>query len=75
MAKKLLRRKAVLERLPVGRTKLDDDFVYHDGGDPFIPGTDIPRLRWVHLGPRSVAADEDEVDALIEALRAHRDRT
>jgi hypothetical protein len=60
-------------RLPVGRTKFDSDYVFHEGGEEFVPGTRVPRLRLVHLGPRSVAGFEDELDALLEGLRAERD--
>jgi predicted DNA-binding transcriptional regulator AlpA len=72
MAKRLLRRKATWERLGIGRSKFDEGFVVRNG-QRFIPGTSIPRLRPVPLGGRAVAFDEDEVDALIEALRAFRD--
>jgi hypothetical protein len=72
---RLLRRCAVCGpqgKLPVGRTKFNDDFVYHEGGPEFIPGTRIPRLRAVRLGPRAIAFAEDEVEAVIEALRRER---
>jgi hypothetical protein len=76
MAKRLLRPKQIWGRqgpIPVGRTKFDEDYVHHEGGDEFIPGTNIPRLRLVRLGPRSVAAVEQEVEAVIEQLMAERD--
>ena len=38
-----------------------------------MPGTRIKRLKLVHIGPRAVAAFEDEVDDLVEGLRQHRD--
>jgi hypothetical protein len=71
--KRLLREKAIYGRdgrLPVGRTKFRKDFVLRDASEPFIPGTSIPRLRPVTLGTRCVAFDEQEVDAVIEALIA-----
>jgi hypothetical protein len=76
MSKRLLRPKQIYGRdgrIPVGRTKFNEDMVYRDGGEPNIPGTDVARLHLVRLGPRSVAAFEDEVDATVEALRRHRD--
>lgn len=72
---RLLRRNAVYGpqgKLPVGRTKFTDDYVYRDGGPEFISGTRIPRLRPVRLGPRAIAFAEDEVEAVIEALRLER---
>jgi hypothetical protein len=70
---RLLRPKEIYQRLGLGHTKVQTDYFFHQGGDPFIPGTRVRRLKLVHLGPRSVAALEDEVDALIEGLRQHRD--
>jgi hypothetical protein len=60
-------------RIPVGHTEFYKNYVYHPGGDEFIPGTNIPRLRLVALGKRSVGAFDDEVDQMVEALRALRD--
>jgi hypothetical protein len=60
-------------KIPVGHTKFFEDMVYHEGGDEFVPGTKIRRLRRVPLGERAIGFLEDEVDALIEGLRAHRD--
>jgi hypothetical protein len=59
--------------LPIGHTRFWKDFVYHPGGEEFIPGTEIPRLRLVQLGKRSVGAFADEVYGIIEALRTARD--
>ncbi len=75
MAVEMLRPKMARGRVAVGKTKFDEDFVDHGRhGETFIPGTTIRRLRPVRLGPRCIAFPSDEVDALIEALRAHRDR-
>jgi hypothetical protein len=60
-------------RLGIGRSKFYKDYVYKIGGEQFIPGTTVPRLKLVNLGERALAALDDEVDALIEALRAERD--
>jgi hypothetical protein len=59
--------------IPVGRTKFYEDFVEREGTSPFIPGTRIPRLRPVQLGPKAIAFPEDEIYAVTEALRAARD--
>lgn len=72
---RLLRPKHVYGRggkLDIGRTKFHEDYVHHAGGPANVPGTDIPRLHPIPLGPRSIAFAEDEIDAFIEALRAHR---
>jgi hypothetical protein len=70
----MLRLKRIYARLGVGKTKFDEDYRYHDDSDPFLPGTEIPRLKLAHIGKRAVAGFEDEVDALVEALRQHRDQ-
>jgi hypothetical protein len=61
--------------IPVGHTKFHEDYRYREGGEKFIPGTKIPRLRHVKLGERAVGFYEDEVVAVAEALRRHRDST
>lgn len=58
--------------IPVGKTKFYEDIVYHKGGDEFIPGTDIPRLRLANLGTRVRVGFEDEVSAIAEAVRKRR---
>jgi len=59
--------------IPVGKTKFYDDIVYREGGDEFIPGTKVRRLRLANIGEHLPVAFEDEVYALAEALRAERD--
>jgi predicted DNA-binding transcriptional regulator AlpA len=74
MAKQLLRPKAARERVGVKRTKFDADYVDHGReGERNIPGTDIPRVRPVPLGPRAIAFIEAEIDELIERLARRRD--
>jgi hypothetical protein len=74
MPKKLLRPKVARERVAVGKTHFEDNYVNHGGaGQECIPDTDIPRLRPIRLGIRCIAFPEDEVDALIEALARQRD--
>ena len=58
---------------PIGKTKFNADIVYHEGGEEFIPGTNIPRLRLMKLGGRITIGFADEVEAIVEALRAARD--
>jgi len=59
-------------RLGVGLSKFRD-FVDYGNGDAVIAGTDIRRLKPVPLGARAIGFLSDEVDSLVEALRAHRD--
>jgi hypothetical protein len=72
MNKRLVRRKECINRLGVGPTKFHSDIVARAGASEHIPGTDIPRLHMVHLGPRTSAAIEDELENVIESLRAAR---
>ena len=37
--------------------------------DPFIPGTDVPRLSLVYLGPKTPATTDDEVNRVIADLQ------
>jgi hypothetical protein len=60
-------------KLPVGKTFFYSNLVQHEGGDEFVPGTKVRRLRLVKLGKRAVAAFEEEVDELIAGLSAERD--
>lgn len=62
MAKRILRPKEIHKRLGVGKTKFWQDFIA------------TGRLKLVRLGPRSVGATEDQVDALIDEMVAERDR-
>jgi hypothetical protein len=59
--------------IPVGRTKFYQDVVYREGGDKFLPGTNIPRLHLASLSDRVRVGFEDEVNALAEAIRKERD--
>ncbi len=54
-----------------------EDYVHDEDGDPvqLIPGTNVPKLRLAHIGPRTVAGFDDEVAELIEALRRERDKS
>ena len=72
---KIERSRAVYGRLGVGKTTFDENYVDRDGSNSTIPGTDIPRLRPVQLGPRAIGFFSDEIDSLLEALRRMRDAT
>jgi predicted DNA-binding transcriptional regulator AlpA len=69
MSNYILRQPTVCERLGVGNTVFHAKFV----GDGFVPGTNVPRLKPVPLGLRSVGYFADELDALIEGMRRWRD--
>jgi hypothetical protein len=69
MSKQLLRPATAADRLAVKPTKFWEDFVERPGHE-FIPQTTVRRLRMIRLGPRSVAATEDEVDRVIDELAA-----
>jgi hypothetical protein len=72
MMKQLVRRKQCIQRLAVGPTKFHSDIVARAGASENIPGTNVRRLNMVHLGPRTSAAIEDELEKVIEGLRAAR---
>jgi hypothetical protein len=76
--KRMLRPKSIYGRggrIPVGHSKFFEDFVLRPGGPKTIPGTNVPRLQMYALGPRAVAAFENDVDAVLEGLRAEGDAT
>jgi hypothetical protein len=62
-------------RLGISRSTFHDNFVLHSAADPFIPGTDVPRLKLLHLAPNAAAAFNDDIDALEEGLRRWRDKS
>jgi hypothetical protein len=62
-------------RLGVGHTKFEEDYVLKNENDPLVPGTRIKRLRPVSLGERARGFFSDETDALLVAMRALRDAT
>jgi hypothetical protein len=53
----------------VSRSKFYNDFVLTDPAKPNIPNTNIPRLRPVHLGGKSVAIDDNDTARVVEALK------
>jgi hypothetical protein len=52
----------------ISRAKGYRDYVLRDPDDPNIPNTDVPRLRLVHLGGRSVGVSEDEIQRVVTGL-------
>jgi hypothetical protein len=66
--RKILRRKEAMSRLGCGLTKFTQDYQYHNEADPYVPGTQIPRLRSISLGPRFSGFLEHKLDELIDAL-------
>ena len=73
MQNRILRPREAWQTLGVGRTNFTDNYVYREGAGATVPGTNVPRLRPVPLGPRAVGFFNDEIQNLIEALRHHRD--
>ena len=72
-ANKIYSRKDHPGRLPVCKTKFFAEYVFHPGGPEFVPGTNVRRLRPVQLGEKIQGFFDDEVDALLEALRAEQE--
>ena len=66
---KMFNRKGRKGIFDISRAKVHRDFVLTDPANPFIPGTDIPRLRLVHLGGKSVGVSEDEINRVVAALQ------
>jgi hypothetical protein len=74
MPKSIVRYAVAQERLgDVSRDTLLQNYILKDPADPFVPGTQIPRLRPVHLGPRTPGLFSEELDGLVVALVALRD--
>ena len=71
--KRIIRPREAWQKLGIGRTNFHDNYLLKEGGGEHVPGTNVRRLRPVPLGPRAVGFLNDEVDAVIEGLRAFRD--
>jgi hypothetical protein len=71
----LFNRDGKIGRIPVSKTVGYENYIHDKNGDDeqFVPGTKVPKLRTYHAGPNTVVVFDDEVDALIEGLRAERD--
>ena len=70
----ILRPKATYQKFGCGKTKFDEDYRYHGPDNPFVPNTEIPRLKPLPLGERNIGYLEHEADKLIDALAKLRDR-
>ena len=71
--KRIVREPEACNRLACKRTKFRTDYRFSNPADPTVPGTRIPRLRAVPLGPRNVGFLEAEIDDLVDGLAALRD--
>jgi hypothetical protein len=72
-ARRIVREKEACDRLACRRTKYREHYRFNDPTKPFVPGTQIARLKPIPLGPRNIGFLESEIDALIDALAALRD--
>lgn len=70
----ILRAKAAWKKVGVGKSAFFENFVYHEGGDEFVTGTTtVRRVRPVQITPRVSGFVDDELDGVVEGLRAERD--
>jgi hypothetical protein len=72
MTRRILREKGACDKLGrtsfCQRTKFRDQYRLTDPADPYVPGTEIRRIRAVPLGPRNIGFLEHEIDLLIDGL-------
>jgi hypothetical protein len=73
ISRRIVRERGACDKLGCGRTKLREDYRLTDPASPFVPDTEIRRLKPVPLGPRNIGYLEHEIDALIDALATLRD--
>jgi predicted DNA-binding transcriptional regulator AlpA len=73
MAKRIVRKKEAYDRLGCGHSKFHTHYLFRTAADPYVPETQIPRLKAIPLGVRDIGFLESEVDSLIDALAALRD--
>jgi hypothetical protein len=59
----------------VAKSAFYDNFVLKDEADPYIPGTDVPRLKLLHIAKNATAAFNDEIERVQEGLRRFRDKS
>jgi hypothetical protein len=60
--------------LPFGRSYVYANIIHHSDDDPYVPGTKVRRLKLLKLSATAKAVFNDEIDALVEGLRQHRDQ-
>lgn len=53
----------------ISKSKFYNEFVLTDPANPNIPNTDIPRLRLVYLGGKSVGVADDDTGRVVLALQ------
>jgi hypothetical protein len=58
----------------VAKSAFYENFVLKDESDPFIPGTDVPRFKLLHLAENASAVFNDDIERVQEGLRRWRDR-
>jgi predicted DNA-binding transcriptional regulator AlpA len=71
--KRIVREPEACSRLGCRRTKFRTDYRFNNAAEPFVPGTEIPRVRPVPLGPRNIGYLDAEIDELIDAIAELRD--
>ena len=69
----ILRPGAAWQRLGIKRSIFYTNYVARPGGSEFVPNTAVRRLRPVPLGKVAAGFIDDEIDAVINGLRAERD--
>ena len=52
----------------ISRAKGYRDYVLTDPDNPLIPGTNVERLRLVHLGPKAAGVSDDEIRRVVAGL-------
>jgi predicted DNA-binding transcriptional regulator AlpA len=68
MAKRFVREPEACGRLGCGRSTFRENYRLNDPDDPYVPGTQIKRVKRLHLGPRNIAFEDSDLDRLINAL-------
>ena len=59
--------------LAIGKSALYENFILKDEANPYVPGTNVRRLKLLHIAANATAVFDDELGALIEGLRRCRD--
>jgi predicted DNA-binding transcriptional regulator AlpA len=72
--KRILREGEAYARLGIKRSHFRGNFVLNNAADPYLRGTQIPRLKPVPLSTRARGFLESELEALIDALVGLRDQ-
>jgi hypothetical protein len=57
-----------------GKSAFYDNYTLKDAADPKIPGTDVDRLKLLHIAKNATAAFNDEIERVQEGLRRWRDK-